>query len=127
MGEAFGVDAEFLGGGAFPVVGAKHGADVVEVVGDAVARVDQGAVGAGAQAQAQRVGGDESLVQQRSQERIAGAGGVVVGAGAVDDAVDEHRLDCVAAARAPAHADLLSFRLKIQQSAGVNVKFPVTP
>jgi hypothetical protein len=37
MGEAFGVDAELLGGGALPVVGAEHGADVVEVAGDSVA------------------------------------------------------------------------------------------
>ncbi len=43
-----GVDAQLLRGGAFPVVGAEHWADVVQVVGGAVARVDDGAVGAGA-------------------------------------------------------------------------------
>jgi hypothetical protein len=37
MREALGVDAQLLGGGTFPVIGAQHGADVVEVVGDAVA------------------------------------------------------------------------------------------
>ena len=87
--EALGVDAELLRGGAFPVVGAEHGADVIQVGGGAVARVDNRAVGAGAQAEAESVGSYHALSQQRAHERVARAHGVVVGARTVDDAVDE--------------------------------------
>jgi len=59
--EALGVDAELLRGGAFPVVGAKHGADVVQVGCGAVAGVDNRAVGASAQAESEGVGGRHAL------------------------------------------------------------------
>jgi hypothetical protein len=59
---------------------------------------------------------------ERAQESVAGADGVIVSACAVDYAVDEECLDVVAAAGAPAHADFLTDELEIEDSAGVDVE-----
>jgi hypothetical protein len=53
-----------------------------------------------------------------SRERVR----VVVGAGTVDDPVDEHRLDLAAAACAPAHANLLADELEAHESARMDVE-----
>ena len=58
-------------------------------------------------------------------QTVAGAHRVVVGAGAVDDPVDEHRLDLAAAASAPAHANLLADELEIHEAARMDVELLV--
>ena len=68
----------------------------------------------------------EALTQQGAHEWVARTRGVVVGAGTVDYAIDEHRLDVIAAASAPAHADLLAGELEFDDTAGVNMELLVT-
>ena len=71
IGQAARVLPQFGDGGRFPVAGAEEGADVVEQGGFEAVVVDQGAVGADVDAEAEGVGTEEALQAEAIEERVA--------------------------------------------------------
>jgi len=104
------------------VVGAQHRPDIKEVGRCASTRVEKRADWAGPQPEAERIGHGDTFVQERAQQRIAGAPGIVVGPRAVDHAVHDQCPGSAVTPRAPGHADSRPLASECEDMARSNRK-----
>ena len=112
-------------GGRFPVVGPQHRPDIKEVGRCASARIEKRAEWAGPQPEAERIGHGDTFVQERAQQRIACAPGIVVGPRTVDHAVHEQCPGSTVTPRPPGHPDFRPLASEREDMARSNRKLAV--
>src|SRR6185503_19992953 len=83
---------------------------------------DHGAFAAGTKPEPMWIGHRKAIAYQGAQQRVPRGREVVVGTGAVDDAVDDGMRQVHSATRAPAYGDAGRFQLQRLEPAGVHMQ-----